>query len=114
MTKMNVHVGSARDMGKRFVSAWNRAQAGEKVDERHVTFLSLEEMLAALSPKRLEVLRYLHREGADSVKALALALNRDYKRVHEDVATLESAGLVVRENGRLGAPWDALTAEVAL
>jgi predicted transcriptional regulator len=114
MSKMTVHVGSARDAGKRFLSAWNRAQAGEKVDERHVTFLSLEEMLAALSPKRLEVLRHLHRESAESVKALAAALNRDYKRVYEDVALLENAGLVIREDGRLTAPWDALRAEVML
>ena len=114
MSKMNVHVGTARDAGKRFLSAWNRAQTGEKVDERHVTFLSLEAMLAALSPKRLEMLRHLHREGAESVRALAVALNRDYKRVYEDVATLENAGLVVREDGRLTAPWDALSAEVML
>ncbi|SOE66805.1 hypothetical protein SAMN05446927_3151 [Caballeronia arationis] len=114
MTKLNVHVGGARDMGRRFASAFNRAQADEKLEERHVTFLSLEEMLAALSPKRLEMLRHLHRESAESVKALALALNRDYKRVYEDVAILENAGLIVREEGRLTAPWDALTAEVSL
>jgi hypothetical protein len=27
---------------------------------------------------------------------------------------LENAGLIVREEGRLTAPWDALTAEVSL
>ena len=79
-----------------------------------MTFLSLEEMLAALSPKRLEMLRHLHREGAESVKALAVALERDYKRVYEDVLILENAGLIVREQGRLTAPWDAVTAEVSL
>ncbi|WP_244106697.1 hypothetical protein [Paraburkholderia phenazinium] len=114
MSKLNVHVGGARDMGRRFAAAFNRAQSGEDFEERHVTFLSLEEMLAALSPKRLEMLRHLHREGAENVKALATALNRDYKRVYEDVAILENAGLVVREEGRLSAPWDALTAEVSL
>lgn len=114
MSKLTVHVGSARDMGRRFAAAFDRAAAGENFEERHVTFLSLEEMMAALTPKRLELLRHLHRERADSVKALATALGRDYKRVHEDVAVLESAGLVVREDGRLCAPWDALAAEVAL
>lgn len=48
------------------------------------------------------------------MKALASALDRDYKRVYEDVMILENAGLVVREEGRLSAPWDALTAEVSL
>lgn len=114
MSKLNVHVGGARDMGRRFAAAFDRAQAGENFEERHATFLSLEEMLAALSPKRLEMLRHLHRESAESVKALATALNRDYKRVYEDVVILENAGLIVREEGRLSAPWDTLSAEVSL
>ena len=114
MSKITAHVGGARDMGRRFAAAFDRAAAGENFDERHITFLSLEEMMAALTPKRLELLRHLHRESADSVKALATALGRDYKRVHEDVAVLESAGLITREDGRLRAPWDALAAEVSL
>lgn len=114
MSKLTAHVGSARDMGRRFSAAFERAAAGENFEERHITFLSLEEMMTALTPKRLELLRYLHRTGADSVSALARELDRDYKRVHEDVAILESAGLIVREDGRLSAPWEALTAEVSL
>lgn len=114
MSKLTVHVSGARDMGQRFVNAFERATRGEHFKESHVTFLSWQEMVAALTPKRLELLRYLHREGADSVKALACALARDYKRVHADVAALEVAGLVVRKDGRLTTPWDALAAEVAL
>jgi predicted transcriptional regulator len=114
MDKLNVHVGGLDDMGRRFVDAFKRAQAGKEVNERHITFLSLEEMMSALSPKRLELLRYLHRNNADSIKALASALGRDYKRVHEDVTTLESAGLIVRDGVKLRAPWSALAAEVTL
>ena len=114
MTKMNVHVDSLEDMGRRFVDAFRRAQEGEMVDERHVTFLTLEEMMSALTPKRLELLRHLHRNAATSINALATTLGRDYKRVHEDVTILESAGLVVRDGGKLCAPWAALAAEVAL
>jgi len=114
MTKLNVHVGSPEDMGRRFVGAFKRARAGQDVDERHVTFLSLEAMMAALTPKRLELLRHLRREQAGSIKALATALGRDYKRVHEDVTLLENAGLLTRQEGRLAAPWDALAAEVTL
>ena len=38
MSKVQVHMDSLEDMGKRFVSAWKRAEAGERVDEQHVTF----------------------------------------------------------------------------
>ena len=52
--KVQVHVGSLADMGKRFSSAWNRAAAGKKVNETHVTFLDVQTMLDALSPRRLD------------------------------------------------------------
>jgi len=115
MSKLNVHVGGAHDMGRRFVVAFERAAAGEELTERHITFMSLGEMMAALTPKRLEMLRCLRRMGgADSITALARSLGRDYKRVHEDVAVLENAGLITKESGRVNTPWDRLSAEVAL
>jgi predicted transcriptional regulator len=114
MSKLNLHVGTMEDMGERFISAWTRAEAGEDFQERHLTFPSWEELTAALTPKRLELLRHLHREGADSINALAKTLNRDYKNVHEDVTVLEGAGLIVRDGNRLSAPWDTVTAEMAL
>lgn len=112
--RLKVHVGTIEEMGKRFVSAWHRLAAGEKVRERHVTFPDLPAMLNALTPKRLELLRNVHREPAASVKALAVRLGRDYKRVYEDVETLTASGLLLREDGRVSAPYDAITAEMRL
>ena len=83
--KVNVHVGTMEDMGRRFVSAWRRLETGEKVRERHVTFEDLPALLNALTPKRLELLREVRREPAASVRVLASRLGRDYKRVHGDV-----------------------------
>ena len=57
--RVNVHVGTIEDMSKRFIHAWKRAERGEKVREEHLTFSSLEALLSALSPKRLELLREL-------------------------------------------------------
>lgn len=112
--RIKANVGTLDDMGKRFVSAWHRIERGEKVRERHVTFPDLSAMLNALSPKRLELLRDVHREPAPSVKALADRLGRDYKRVHEDVETLAASGLLQRDEGRVSAPYDAITAEMRL
>ncbi len=39
--KVNEHVGTLEDMGRRFVSAWRRLENGEKVRERHRTFEDL-------------------------------------------------------------------------
>ncbi len=112
--RIKVHVGTLDDMGQRFVSAWHRLERGEKVRERHLTFLDLSAMLNALSPKRLELLRAVHKQPARSVRALAERLGRDYKRVHEDVETLTASGLLHRENGSVIAPYDAITAEMRL
>ena len=112
--KVNIHVGTLDDMSKRFVNAWHRLERGERVRERHVTFPNLSAMMSALSEKRLELLREVHREPAPSVKALAERLGRDYKRVHEDVETLAASGLVRREEGRVSAPYDAISAEMRL
>jgi predicted transcriptional regulator len=112
--KVQVHVGSLADMGKRFVSAWNRAATGKKVSETHTTFLDVQTMLETLSPRRLELLKFVRQHGADSVKGLATSLGRDYKNVHHDVSVLESAGLLLRDGRKLSAPWDELSASVSL
>jgi predicted transcriptional regulator len=112
--RVKVHVGTREEMGKRFVSAWRRLEGGEKIREQHVTFPNLPSMLNALTPKRLELLRDVHRQPAPSVKALAERLGRDYKRVYEDVETLAASGLLQREDGRVSAPYDAITAEMRL
>jgi predicted transcriptional regulator len=112
--RVKIHVGTLKDMGQRFASAWHRLERGGRVRERHVTFPDLPSMLNALTPKRLELLRDVHRQPAPSVKALAARLGRDYKRVYEDVETLAASGLLEREDGRVSAPYDAITAEMRL
>ena len=112
--KVQVNVGSLADMGKRFAGAWNKAAAGEPVQETHVTFLDVQTMLETLSPRRLDMLRHVRQHGASNVRELAQALGRDYKNVHQDVAILEATGLLVRDGRKLSAPWDELQANVSL
>jgi len=88
MSKVQVHVDSLEDMGKRFISAWKRAEAAERVDEQHVTFFNLETLLETLSPKRLRYLRLYAGPPIHPSPPLARHLGRDYKRVHEDVDAL--------------------------
>ena len=71
-------------------------------------------MFETLSPRRLDLLRHVRQYGAGNVRALAQTLGRDYKNVHQDVATLQSAGLLVRDGRKLTAPWDELQANVSL
>jgi len=112
--KVQTHVGSLADGGKRFTPGWHRAAAGEAMDETHVTFLNIQTMLETLSPRRLDLLRHVRQHGANNVRELAQALARDYKNVHQDVAVLEATGLLIRDGRKLSAPWDELQAHVSL
>jgi predicted transcriptional regulator len=112
--RVDLHVGTIDDMGRRFVSAWHRLENGQKVRETHLTFPDLQALLKALSPKRLELLQAVHKQPAPSIKALAIRLRRDYKRVYEDVETLAASGLLLRQDGGVSAPYDAITAEMRL
>lgn len=111
---VNLHVGSIEEMGKRFVGAWNRLERGEEVKETHLTFFSLETMMSTLSPKRLALLRHVHRQPARTIAGLAKTLGRDYKRVHEDVTALAHAGLIERDENGIRAPYDSVQATVSL
>ncbi len=113
--QVNIHIGNARDMGARFAGAWHAAERGEAVARDHVTFLSLEAFVSAMSPKRLALIQYLRRAGAMSVRKLASEIGRDYKSVHGDVAMLVAAGLVAREaKDQVAVHWDHVHADMRL
>jgi predicted transcriptional regulator len=112
--KLRIHIGGPEDMGRRFVDAWKRAEAGEAVDESHITFLDLGTLLSTLTPKRLTLLRHVRQHPSANVRALATALKRDYKNVHRDVDALTKLGLLSRDAGGVAAPFAELEAKLAL
>jgi predicted transcriptional regulator len=113
--KLDAHVEpTAEAMAARFVDAWHRAERGEAVDERHLSFESWEGLSRVLTTKRLELLRHLRRHPATSVAALARALGRDYKRVHEHVEALAESGLLTRVEAGLRTGYDEICATITV
>ena len=112
---VNLHVGTVADMAARFKKAWQAAERGPVKREEHITFLSLSSFVSSLSSKRLELLKHVRKSGPCSARALAGALGRDYKSVHQDVAKLLETGLLERRaDNLLHAPFDKVVAEVDL
>ena len=106
--------GGIEDDGAAFISAWNRAEAGEIFTERQVAFESWELLTKTLTGKRMELLRHLHRHPAPSILALAKSLKRQYRRVHEDVEALAAAGLLDKKEDGLSATYNVLRTDIAL
>jgi predicted transcriptional regulator len=107
--KLEVHAGDdLEDTGRRFIAAWRGLENGKRVRERHLSFESLESLLSLLTPKRWELLKYVHSHPVQSVRALSLQLKRDYRRVHDDVEALAAAGLLERNGRVVRADYDGI------
>lgn len=99
------------DMGKRFTTAWKTGRSSAQV----FTFESPAALFRVLTPKRWELIEQLQSLGPMSVRGLARSLERDVKRVHEDVGALLQIGLIDKtERGEVHVPFSVIEADFAL
>lgn len=116
MIKKQVIVGgNFDDAAKRFIETFDRAARGEAVEAQDtVTFASWTALSAVMTDKRHELLRHLHSRPANSIRALARDLGRDYKRVHDDVTALVSVGLVEKDGRTLRVDYTEIRSVIAV
>jgi predicted transcriptional regulator len=113
MSNLKITIGgSLANDGQAFLNAWHKAQAGVDVSEHVIAFESWEGLARVLTGERVRLLRHLHAHPAPSIMALARALGRQYRRVHDDVIALEEAGLLSRHDNLVQATADKITAEL--
>jgi predicted transcriptional regulator len=105
--KLYIGTTLQEDVG-RFADAWKRAKRGAAVHEDMVSFENWQALFNVLTPKRYELLRHVHKHPEQSIRALARALGRDYKRVHEDVKALSEAGLLEQDGDGIRAEYEAI------
>ncbi|WP_159589221.1 transcriptional regulator [Chelativorans xinjiangense] len=101
------------EMGKRFVETWHSGKPADPL--LTLTFSSPAQLFSVITPKRWELIERLQGIGPSSIRGLARALERDVKRVHEDVTTLIEWGLVERtEDGKVEVPFEVIHADFDL
>src|SRR5450830_740196 len=84
------------------------AKAGEYQGEV-LNFESPGHFFGQLSEKRWEIVRAAQGKGELSVRELARAVERDVKRVHEDIGILTNLGLLERtESGGVICPYTSM------
>ncbi len=92
--------------GKNFA---RRLDAGAKMHEGdfQLSFATPAQLVAELSPKRMELLQVLKKDGPLSIRALAKSMGRNYSNVHADVQRLIEHGLIEKNaDDRVLVPWD--------
>ncbi len=79
------------------------------------TFSSPAQLFSVISPKRWALIEHLQKIGPSSIRALARSLERDVKRVHEDVVALADWGIIERtDDGKVEVPFDVIHADFDL
>lgn len=99
------------DMRAGFLAAWKHGEyAGE-----HFDFESPAALFRVLTPKRWELIECLQKAGPLGVRALARALGRDVKRVHDDATGLIEVGMVEKtSDGKLTVPFTEIRADFVM
>ena len=83
-------------------------EEGLSVEER--TVFDTADVFRALTPRRVELLEYLHGNEVPSIKELAAKLRRDYKNTYDDLIALQAWGLVaVQREGKNQRPIALVT-----
>ena len=100
-----------KEIGDRFIKTWKTGKsAGDAIQ-----FESLAAMFRLLTSERWELLARLQAIGPSSVRGLAREIERDVKRVHEDVSVLIECGIVSRtEDGKVQVPFTVIHADFDL
>ncbi|MFI5013975.1 MAG: transcriptional regulator [Hyphomicrobiales bacterium] len=116
MNEVKLHVERLDTFFDEAMEMAKRLDRGEDVrGETHISVESMERLLKLLTPNRWVLLRELRARKRSSIRALARALERDYRGVHADVTALASAGLIKRApDGAVSVPWSRISAEMAL
>jgi predicted transcriptional regulator len=114
MIKTTITVGGdyQKDITRRFVAAWRRAEKGDLRAERHLGFESPIALARVLSAKRLELLGHVRRNATKSVHPLAKALGRDYSNVHADVKALAEIDLLEVGKGYVRTACDGIDVRI--
>ena len=112
MNEAIIRIGSGDDAilddsAIRFKNAWKSGKSGPAV----FTFSSPAQLFSVISPKRWELIERLQHLGPSTIRGLARSLERDVKRVHEDVMAMIEWGIVERDlDGKVCVPFEVIHA----
>lgn len=115
--RLLIAIRSNKQFKKEVLLAFKRAAAGlpGKTPINRLYFESERTLFKALSPKRMELLKFLRQNAPSSIRKLSANLGRDYKNVYDDIKHLLGLDLVKKNRDDLyHVPWDDIVIELNL
>ena len=108
---VNVDDTILNEAAQRFKMVWKSGKKAPAV----FTFCSPVQLFSVISPKRWQLIEHLQHLGPSTIRGLARFLDRDVKRVHDDVTAMIVWGLVERnDEGMVHVPYSVIHAEFDL
>jgi len=96
---------------KEAISAWTTG----RYQGEHFGFESAAVLFRRITPKRWEMLECLQRTGPLTIRALARELDRQFRRVHDDVTALLQIGLIEKTaDGKVWVPFNEIRIDSVL
>ncbi|WP_129127326.1 HVO_A0114 family putative DNA-binding protein [Geomonas oryzae] len=117
MSKAIIGIANFKDTEKQLLSVAARLDSGELLPEAdyQLNFPTASQLFTEITPKRLELLDTLKKNGPQSVYRLAKTLGRNYSNVHSSVVGLLNLGLIAKDaDERVYVPWDDVEIHVSL
>lgn len=94
----------------RFLDAWGKSEyAGE-----YLTFTSPGMFFEVINSRRWDLVVKLQKLGKTSIHELARQVQRDVRRVHDDIKILIEHGIVEQDVGGVLVPYDEIHADFTL
>lgn len=95
---------------ERFLSAWSQGEyAGE-----YLTFTSPARFFEIINARRWELVTKLQKIGKTSIRELARQVERDVRRVHDDVKVLIEYDLIEQDAEGIHVPYAEIHADFTL
>ena len=113
MKKRTLTIRLTPDWRSGLRAAARKAQAKSYQGEE-LAFETPAVFFGKLTERRWELVRMLQGKGTMSIRELARRVERDVKRVHEDVSALIELGLFEREDGGIACPFARIHVDIEL
>ncbi|MFK3689803.1 transcriptional regulator [Agrobacterium tumefaciens] len=113
---IQIRADSEAALNEVFERATNAMRSGNPSEPVAVfTFASPAQLFSVITPKRWELIEHLQKIGPSSIRGLARSVERDVKRVHEDVSALSDWGIFEQtEDGKVHVPYEVIHANFDL